>query len=330
VTAFAPILQSYFTQRLAQRQAGPHTVASYRDTFSLLLRFAQQQLGKPPSRLDVTDVDAPFIGAFLDHLETERGNCAATRNNRLAAVHSLFSYAALRCPEHAATIGRVLAIPAKRTDTTIVCFLTNDEIEALLASPDRATRPGRRDHLLLLVAAQTGLRVSELTGLTRGDVTLGAGANLRCRGKGRKERATPLTRPTAQLIGGWLTEHPGEPTDPLFPNRAGARLSPDAVADLLTKHITTAARRSPVAENQASLAAHAQTHRRDDPPPRRRGHLNDRAVARPRRDQSDAGLPARRPHAQGSRPGPHRTAPPAVGRARYHPPDRLLAFLESL
>ena len=171
MTALAPILQAYFTQRLAQRQASPHTVASYRDTFSLLLRFAQQQLGTPPSRLDLTDVDAALVGAFLDHLETGRGNSAATRNNRLAAVHSLFSYAALRCPEHAATIARVLAIPPKRTDTTIVCFLTQDEVEALLASPDRATRPGRRDHPLLLVAVQTGLRVSELTGLTCGDVT---------------------------------------------------------------------------------------------------------------------------------------------------------------
>jgi integrase/recombinase XerD len=156
MTALAPILQAYFTQRLAQRQASAHTVASYRDTFSLLLRFAQQQLGTPPSRLDLADVDAALVGAFLDHLETGRGNSAATRNNRLAAVHSLFSYAALRCPDYAATIARVLAIPPKRTDTTIVCFLTQDEVEALLASPDRATRPGRRDHALLLVAVQTG------------------------------------------------------------------------------------------------------------------------------------------------------------------------------
>jgi integrase/recombinase XerD len=147
MTALAPILQAYFTQRLAQRQASPHTVASYRDTFCLLLRFAQQHLGKPPSRLEVTDLDAPFVGAFLDHLETERGNTATTRNNRLAAIHSLFSYAALRCPEHAATIARVLAIPSKRTDTTMVCFLTHTEVQALLASPDRTTRPGRRDHV---------------------------------------------------------------------------------------------------------------------------------------------------------------------------------------
>ncbi|MGH3693970.1 MAG: tyrosine-type recombinase/integrase [Pseudonocardiaceae bacterium] len=245
MTALAPILQAYFTERLAQRQASPHTVGSYRDTFCLLLRFAQQRLSKLPSTLDVTDIDASFVGAFLDHLETERGNCAATRNNRLAAVHSLFSYAALRCPEHAATIGRVLAIPTKRTDTSVVCFLTRTEVDALLASPDRATQAGRRDHALLLVAIQTGLRVSELTGLTCGDVTLGVGANLRCQGKGRKQRHTPMTRPTAQVLRDWLTERRGDPTNTLFPNRKGGRLSPDAVADLLAKHVTTAAGRCP-------------------------------------------------------------------------------------
>jgi integrase/recombinase XerD len=152
-----------------------------------------------------------------------------------------------RCaaPEHAATIGRVLAIPPKRTDSTIVSFLTRDEVQAILTSPDRATWLGRRDHGLLLVAVQTGLRVSELTSLTHGDVTLGTGANLRCRGKGRKERRTPLTRPAARLVGRWLTENRGQPTDPLFPNRAGGRLSPDAVADLLAKHVATAADRCP-------------------------------------------------------------------------------------
>jgi len=328
VTALAPILQAYFTQRLAQRQASAHTVASYRDTFSLLLRFAQQQLGTPPSRLDVTDVDAALVGAFLDHLETERGNCAATRNNRLAAVHSLFSYAALRCPEHAATIARVLAIPAKRTDTTIVSFLTADEVAALLASPARATRPGRRDYVLLLVAVQTGLRVSELTGLTCGDVTLGAGANLRCRGKGRKERCTPLTRPTARVVRDWLTERHGEPTDPLFPNRAGGRLSPDAVADLLAKHLTTAADRCP------SLKAKRVS-------PHTLRHTAAMTLLRAGVDTSTIALWLGHAGTKATQVYLHadlalkeaalaRTAPPTVGRARYQPPDQLLAFLESL
>jgi site-specific recombinase XerD len=328
VTALAPILQAYFTQRLAQRQASPHTVASYRDTFSLLLRFAQQHLGKPPSRLDVTDVDAALVGAFLDHLETGRRNSAATRNNRLAAVHSLFSYAALRCPEHAATIGQVLAIPAKRTDTTIVSFLTTVEVQALLASPDRATRPGRRDYVLLLVAVQTGLRVSELTGLTCGDVTLGAGANLRCRGKGRKERCTPLTRPTARVVRDWLTERHGEPTDPLFPNRAGGRLSADAVADLLAKHLATAADRCP------SLKAKRVS-------PHTLRHTAAMTLLRAGVDTSTIALWLGHAGTKATQVYLHadlalkeaalaRTAPPTVGRVRYQPPDQLLAFLESL
>ena len=211
MTALAPVLEAFFTERLAQRQASPHTVASYRDTFCLVLRYAHKHLGKPPSRLDFADLDAPLIGAFLAHLEAERGNSITTRNNRLAALHSLFSYAALRCPEHAALISRVLAIPSKRADTTLVSFLTPAETAALLAAPDRGSWLGRRDHVLLLVAVQTGLRVSELTGLDRGDVTLGTGANLRCRGKGRKERRTPLTRATARIVADWLSERDDEP-----------------------------------------------------------------------------------------------------------------------
>jgi integrase/recombinase XerD len=328
VTALAPILQAYFTERLAQRHASPHTVASYRDTFSLLLRFAQQRLSKPPSRLEFTDVDASFVGAFLDHLETERGNCAATRNNRLAAIHSLFSYAALRCPEHAATIGRVLAIPPKRTDSTVVSFLSGDEVQAILASPDRATWFGRRDHGLLLVAVQTGLRVSELTGLTRGDVTLGTGANLRCRGKGRKERRTPLTRPAARLIGHWLTENRGQSTDPLFPNRAGGQLSSDAVADLLAKHVVTAADRCP------SLKAKRVS-------PHTLRHTAAMTLLHAGVDTSTIALWLGHAGTKATQIYLHadlalkqaalaRTAPPAVGPARYHPTDDLLAFLESL
>ena len=202
MTALAPVLEAFFTDRLAQRRASPHTVAAYRDTFRLLLRYALERLGKPPSRLDLTDLDAPFIGAFLRYLEAERGNSIATRNNRLAAIHSLFSYAALRCPEHATLTSRVLAIPSKRADTTLVSFLTPAEIDALLAAPDRGTWIGRRDHVLLLVAVQTGLRVSELIGVNCGDVVLGAGANVRCHGKGRKQRCTPLTRATARDPGG--------------------------------------------------------------------------------------------------------------------------------
>ena len=182
----APTLQAFFTERLArQRQASPHTVTAYRDTFRLLLRFAQARSGKAPSQLEFADLDATVIGAFLEHLEADRDNNVSTRNARLAAVHSLFRYAALRVPEHAALIQRVLAIPAKRADVTDVCFLTSPEVDALLAAPDRATWIGRRDHALLLTDIQTGLRVSELTRLQGQDVQLGTGRHVRCHGKGR-------------------------------------------------------------------------------------------------------------------------------------------------
>ena len=154
----------------------------------------------PPSRLELADLDAPLIGAFLDHLEHGRRNSIRTRNARLVAIHSLFRYAALREPADAAVIHRVLSIPQKRFEKAIVSFLTIDEVEALLATPDRATWIGRRDHALLLTLFQTGLRVSELTGLRCGDISLGTGAHLRCHGKGRKERSTPLTSQTVTVL----------------------------------------------------------------------------------------------------------------------------------
>lgn len=245
MTTLAPIMQGFFTERLAQRRASAHTVAAYRDTFRLLLRYAQQQLGKPPAVLDLADINTNLVGRFLDHLETNRRNSITTRNTRLAAIHSLFGYAALRCPEHALLIQQVLAIPHKRADSTDVCFLTRAETDALLATPDQSTPLGRRDHLLLLVAVQTGLRVSELTSLTCRDAELGTGAHLRCTGKGRKQRCTPLTRPTARLLQRWITNRRAAPDDPLFPNRTGGRLSRDAVADLLEKYVPAATTNCP-------------------------------------------------------------------------------------
>ena len=212
MTALAPVLEAFFTDRLmTQRGASPHTIASYRDTFTLLLGYIHQQTGKLPAQLDLADLDAATIGAFLQQLETSRGNSAATRNARLAAIRSLFRYASLRAPEHAALIGRVLAIQPKRTTTTIVSFLTRGELNALLAAPDRGTWHGRRDHALLVFAAQTGLRVSELTGLATYDVHLGTGPHAYCRGKGRKDRATPLTAHTVQVLAAWLTEQHASP-----------------------------------------------------------------------------------------------------------------------
>ena len=239
-------MEGFFTERLlAQRRASPHTVASYRDAFRLLLAFAQRRTGKAPSKLAVEDLDAVVIGAFLDHLERERHNSVRTRNNRLAAIHSLFAYAALRHPEHAALIQRVLAIPAKRVDRKLVSFLTDDEVHALLAAPDRDSWVGRRDHALLLVAVQTGMRVSEVTSLTCADIELGTGAHCRCHGKGRKERITPLTTQVCAVLRVWLAERHGAAADAVFPSRRGGRLSGDAVAFLVAKHTRTAAARCP-------------------------------------------------------------------------------------
>jgi len=237
----APTLQAFFTDRLArQRGASPHTIAAYRDALRLLLTFAHQRLSKPPSALDLADLDAPLIGAFLDHLEHERGNGERTRNARLAAIHSLFKHAALRHPEHAALIQRVLAIPPKKFDKALITYLRPADIDAILAAPDRLTHTGRRDHALLLLAIQTGLRVSELVNLNRGDLHLGAGAHVRCLGKGRKHRTTPIDKQTVAVLKTWLDERPGDPDEPLFPARTGNRMSRDTTAWLVTKHASTA------------------------------------------------------------------------------------------
>jgi site-specific recombinase XerD len=246
MTLIAPTLQAFFTDRLVQqRQASPQTIASYRDTLRLLLTFVHQQTGKMPAQLDWDDLDATTISAFLAHLESERRNSTRTRNLRLTAIRSLFCYAALRHPEHALLIQRVLAIPPKRSGKPIVTFLTATEADALLAAPDQARWEGRRDRALILLAIQAGLRVSELTTLNCADVTLGTGANVRCQGKGRKQRAVPLTSPTQTLLRAWLRERAGHPGDPLFPTRTGRRLSRDAVALRVSTHAATAAQRCP-------------------------------------------------------------------------------------
>lgn len=242
MTDLAPVLQGFFTDRLArQKKASPNTVAAYRDTCKLLLSFAHGKTGKAPSRLSLADLDAALVGAFLQHLEDHRGNGTATRNARLAAVHSLFRYAAPRAPEHAAVISQVLAIPPRRRERAIVSYLTGEEADALIAAPDRGTWHGRRDHALLLLTVQTGLRVSEVTGVARQDIHLGAGAHVRCHGKGRKDRATPLTGQTVKVLRTWLAELGPAPDGPLFPTQAGGRLSRDAVERLVAKHATGAA-----------------------------------------------------------------------------------------
>ncbi len=241
VKGFTALLQSFFVERLMrQRKASPHTIASYRDTFRLLLSFAQRRLQKLPSELTINDLDTPFLGAFLDYLEQERNNSARSRNVRLAAIHSFFRYVMLHEPQHAAVAQRVRAMPSKRYTRRPVAFLTASEVEALLAAPDRHTWAGRRDHTLLLVAVQTGLRASELIGLRCEDAVFGTGAHLHCCGKGRKERCTPLRKDTVRALRSWLRKRQGQPCDPLFPSARGTHLSHDGLQYLLSKHLATA------------------------------------------------------------------------------------------
>lgn len=245
-TDFPALIQAFFTDRLMrQRQASPETIASYRDTFCLLFKFVQRLLNKAPSALTMEELDAPLIVAFLCWLENERGNSTRTRNARLAAIHSFFKYAALRDPAHCGLFQRVLAIPGKRYNRVPVEYLTRTETEALLAAPEQTTWGERRDRTLLLLAVQTGLRVSELTGLDCQDIVLCTGAHVRCKGKGRKERCTPLREESIKALRIWLRERNGHPTDPLFPNVRGGRLSRDGVEYLLHRLEATAAQQCP-------------------------------------------------------------------------------------
>lgn len=329
MSALAPSLQAYFTGRLiGQRAASPNTIAAYKLTFRLLLAFAAGKTSKAPSALDIADLDAPLIAAFLDHLERDRRNSARSRNNRLAAIHSLFAYLALHHPEHAGSIARVLAIPAKRTERNLVTYLTDPEISALLGSCDQSTWTGRRDHAMFTLAIQAGLRISELARLTRQDVTLSAGASVHTVGKGRKERRTPLLPATKAVLKNWPGERPGAPEDPLFPAITGTPLSRDAIERRLTHHMAlarttcpslrakrvsmhtlrhTAAMRLLLAGNDITIIAlwlgHEQT------------------------ATTNIYLHADMSHKQRAI---DRTRPLGSRQGRYRPPDTLLAFLETL
>lgn len=258
--SFAPLLERFFTQRLMQqRQARPHTISSYRDTFRQFLKFVQQRLHKLPSRLNFEEIDAPLIVEFLDDLEKHRGVSIRSRNLRLTAIHSFFRYAALETPAHSAQIQRVLAIPNKRFTRTLVNFLTRPEIDALLAAPDQRTWSGRRDHAFILVAVQTGLRLSEMTGLKRDDLILGTGAHVRVIGKGRKERCTPIARSTLAVLKGWLREPQRGSGEVLFPSAKGERLSVHGVQYLLNKHREAASRVCP-SLTQKRVSVHRLRH----------------------------------------------------------------------
>lgn len=329
MSALAPILEAFFTERLGrQRAASPHTMAAYRDAFRLLLGFAQIHTGISPARLDLAQLDAPLIGAFLNHLETDRHNAVSTRNARLAALHSFYSYAALRCPEHAAVIQRVLALPYKRAERAVVCFLTPEEVGALLSSPDQTRWIGRRDYTLLALATQAGLRVSEITGLRRADVELGPGPHVRCRGKGRKDRVTPLTRNTATALRAWLREAPGPQDAPLFPTSTGRRLSRDAVRLLVARHTRSAA-----------VVCPSLVHKKVTPHVLR--HTSAMALLRAGVDTSVIALWLGHETTKTTQIYLHadltlkqralaRTAPTKAATRRYRPSDTLIAFLEAI
>jgi len=327
--SFPALLEGFFTDRLVrQRQASPHTVASYRDTFCLLLRFAQKELGKAPSDLTLEELDAPFLTAFLEHLERERGNSTRTRNVRLAAIHSFYRYAALLDPAHSALIDRVLAIPTKRCSQRPVDFLNPDETDALLKAPDRSTWYGRRDRTLLLLAVQTGLRLSELIALRVKDVVLEGVPHVRCHGKGRKDRITPLREEVVAALGSWLREHGGEPEAPLFPSNRRGPLSPDAVQLLVRKHAEAARQRCP------SLGGKRVT-------PHVLRHTAAMDLLRNRVDRSVIALWLGHESPETTSVYLHadlrikeealaRTTPRGVKPGRYRPDDALLSFLTSL
>ena len=330
MSTLAPLLEALFTERLiGQRNASPHTIASYRDTYCQLLRYTAARTGRPPERLNLVDLDALTVGAFLQHLEDDRHVSIRTRNLRLTAIRVLFQFAAYRCPDHAALIQRVLAIPPKRTTRNIVTYLDEPETAALLAAPDRTTRIGRRDHALLLVAIQTGLRVSELTALTRASVHLGTGAHVRCRGKGRKERVTPLRSDARAVLKAWLADHDEPDSAPLFPGPAGRPLTRDAIRRIIDRHVAAAAGRCP------SIGAKTIT-------PHTLRHTCAMTLLRHGIDTATIALILGHEdirttysaylHADLTlkEQAIARTNPPGVTTRRYRPPDKLLAYLESL
>lgn len=329
MSALAPILESWFTDRLVrQRAASPHTITAYRDTVKMLVVFTAQRTGRQPSALDLADLDATNVAAFLEHLEIDRGNSVSTRNARLAAIHSLFRWAALGHPEHAELIARVLAIPPKRHQRKIVTWLTDPEIDALAAACNPATWTGRRDRTLIVLAAQTGLRISEITGLTCADIHLGVGAHVTCFGKGRKQRITPLTSETIALLRVWTTERAGQPTEPLFPTSTGRRLSRDAIEHRLAVHAATASKTCPSLKDK-TISAHTLRHSAAV----RLLHAGvDTSVIALWLGHEQADTTQIYLHADLTikEQAIARTAPIGTTPGRYRPPDKTLAFLESL
>jgi len=331
MTALAPTLQSFFANYLAgQRAASRHTVAAYRDAFRLLLAYVHERTGILPSDLDIGTLDANLVGEFLTMLEQRRGNSARTRNARLAAIHALFAHAALHHPEHADLIARVLAIPFKNGQQTVVSYLDDAEVEALLASPDRSTWSGRRDHLLLLLMVTTGMRVSEVTSLVRADISTDSrGASVSCTGKGRKQRVTPLDRSAVSALRVWSTENPDSREAPLFTARGTRRpLSTDAVAQRIRVHAATASARCPTLATK-NVTPHVLRHTCA-----MRMLAAGVGAATISLWLGHESLASTRPYLHADlelkQRALDRTAPPKTKKGRYRPTDDLLAFLEAL
>jgi len=327
--SLAALLERFFTQRLMQqRQASPHTVSSYRDTFRQFLKFTEQRLHKAPSQLNFQEIDAPLVMAFLDHLEMHQGVSIRSRNLRLTALHSFFRFAAFEAPAHSAQIQRVLAIPSKRFTRTLVQFLTRLEVDALLAAPDRRTWSGRRDHAFILLAVQTGLRLSEMSGLQRQDMILGTGAHVRVIGKGRKERCTPLARSTLVVLKAWLREPQRGDGNILFPSARGERLSVHGVQYLLNKHRMTASRVCPSLRDKR-VTVHRLRH--TTAMELLQGGVDRSVIAlwlgHERVETTQIYLEATLAMKEKALA---KTSPPHGRRGRYKPGDRLLAFLSDL
>ena len=325
----AALLERFFTQRLMQqRQASPHTVSSYRDTFRQFLKFTEQRLHKAPSQLNFQDIDAPLVMAFLDHLEMHQGVSIRSRNLRLTALHSFFRFAAFEAPAHSAQIQRVLAIPSKRFTRTLVQFLTRPEVDALLAAPDQRTWSGRRDHAFILLAVQTGLRLSEMSGLQQQDMILGTGAHVRVIGKGRKERCTPLARSTLVVLKAWLREPQRGDGNILFPSARGERLSVHGVQYLLNKHRMTASRVCPSLRDKR-VTVHRLRH--TTAMELLQGGVDRSVIAlwlgHERVETTQIYLEATLAMKEKALA---KTSPPHGRRGRYKPGDRLLAFLSDL
>jgi len=325
----AGLLQRFFTDRLlGQLGASQHTIASYRDTFRLLLKFASTYHRRQVSKLNVQDLDAKFVGTVLKHLEQDRRNSIRSRNSRLSALHAFFRDVCLNEPALASHCQRVLAIPFKRFERGPVEFLTSEEITALLNAPDTTTCLGRRDQMVLQVAVQTGLRNSELTKMRRQDVQLGAGAHVRCLGKGRKARCTPLRSDVAALLSQWLAEQPLDPTTPVFPTVSGTAMSSDALQRLVARHVKSAGTSCPSLQSK-KVTPHTLRHTTAMDLLQRGVDITVIALWLGHESIQTTQLYLHADMAMKERAlarGTNRKVPPK----RYRPTDRLLTFLENL